>query len=82
MKKLAFGLILGGTIYAPVEITRCIIRDMTNASHAIVIDSWAEVIAIWFGYIVAMIVLTAELRIFSRAGARSFSSFFSFRKQG
>jgi len=62
MNKLAFGLILGGTIYAPVEITRCIIRDIPNVPW-MPLENWImELAFMWTGYIVGMIVLAVELR--------------------
>jgi len=61
MRKLAFALIVFGTLYAPYELTRCIVRDMPSVSYTMIVDSHVEVIAIWFGYIAAMAVLALAL---------------------
>lgn len=60
MNKLAFGLILGGTLYAPVEITRCILRDMPYFPK-MAENFTIELVFIWVGYVVAMIVLAVEV---------------------
>ena len=61
MNKLAFGLILGGTLYAPVEITKCVLRDIPHVSY-ITLESWImELSFIWVGYIVAMVVLAVSV---------------------
>lgn len=60
MNKLAFGLILGGTLYAPVEITRCILRDMPYFP-GMAENFTIELVFIWVGYVVAMIVLAVEV---------------------
>jgi len=61
MNKLAFGLILGGTIFAPLEITKCVIRDIPRVSY-IALESWImELSFIWIGYIVAVVVLALTL---------------------
>lgn len=70
MKRLAFGLILGGTIYAPVELTRCIIRDMPFANQyypKLFTGFIMELGFMWIGYTVAMVVLAAELGLFGRS---------------
>lgn len=61
MNKLTFGLILGGTLYAPVEITRCILRDMPHVYYTMIENFIIELVFIWVGYIVAMIVLALIL---------------------
>jgi len=60
VNKLAFGLILGGTIYAPAEITRCVLRDMPYFPE-LTENFIMELSFMWIGYIVGMIVLAVSI---------------------
>lgn len=61
IKKLAFGLILGGTLYAPVEITRCVLRDMPYVSDTMVNNFRIELVWMWSFYIMAISILAITL---------------------
>lgn len=62
MDKLTFVLILLGTLYAPCELTRCIIAEIPEAvNFGLVGNLRLELGMMWSWYIAAMIILRLTL---------------------
>lgn len=57
MYRLVFTWVLAATLYAPLELTRCIIGDMPNVGYTMMANYRIELIGLWAFYCSAIIVL-------------------------